>query len=78
MVSLLTKNSRYCGTKQHYLTYISIISRGVSSLFIPSLLHTLNSILLVYSSHIQCLKKPWHVRISTTSRLRSIKILSIP
>ena len=33
--------------KIHYLTYISIIPRGVSSSGSPSLLHTLNSILII-------------------------------
>ena len=49
MVSL-TKVVNIVNTKQHYLTYISIISRGISSFSIPPLLHTLNSILSVVVS----------------------------
>ena len=43
--------------KKHYLTYISIISRGVSSSGSPSLLHTLN-LNVISSSLSQCLQKP--------------------
>ena len=39
-----------CNTKQHYLTYISIISRGLSSSGSNESLHTLNSILSVIVS----------------------------